>query len=353
LAESLERTTLFVSELPTETRGVAMRAYHRSVLGLALAALVAAAPAARADDPALPFKIVDQFNANFGVHPGFRANHAKGAVFEGTFTPAPSAKDFSKAAHLQDAPVPITVRFSNAGGLPDAPDTHPSMRTRGMAIKFHLPGGGITDIVSISSNGFPVSNGEDFLALIEAVGTTKPDSPHPTPLETFLSAHPVAAKALSSPQPIPVSYATLPFFGVNAFKFTNAAGVSHFGRYRIVPEAGEHYLSDADAAKLDPNFLADDVRTRLKTGPVKFKLLVQVAAPDDKTDDATVVWPDSRPLVELGEISIATADPDSLQAEKKLLFVPTNVTAGIDLSADPLLPLRAAAYGVSFGRRSK
>ena len=330
-----------------------MRVYHRSIFGLGLVMLVSVAPATRADDPALPFKIVDQFNANFGVHPGFRANHAKGAVFEGTFTPAPGAKDFSKAAHLQGGSVPITVRFSNAGGLPDAPDTHPSMRTRGMAIKFHLPGGAITDIVSISTNGFPVSNGADFLALIKALGETKPDSPHPTPIEAFLSTHPAAAKAVSVPQPIPASYATVPFYGVNAFKFTNAAGTSHFGRYRIVPEAGEHYLSDADAAKLEPNFLADDVRTRLKTGPVKFKLLVQVANPDDKTDDATVVWPDSRPLVELGEIVITTADPDSLQAEKKLLFLPTNITPGIDLSADPILPLRAAAYGISYGRRSK
>lgn len=329
-----------------------MRAFQALGLGL-VAAVFAAVSMAHADDPALPFKIVDQFNANFGVHPGFRANHAKGAVFEGTFTPAPGAKDFSKAAHLQGGPVPITVRFSNAGGLPDAPDTHPSMRTRGMAIKFHLSGGGITDIVSISTNGFPVSNGADFLALIKAVGETKPDSPHPTPLETFLSVHPIAAKALSTPQPIPASYATVPFYGVNAFKFTNAAGVSHFGRYRIVPEAGEHYLSDADAAKLEPDFLADDVRTRLKSGPVKFKLLVQVAQADDKTDDATVVWPETRQLVELGEVVIVTADPDSLQTEKKLLFLPTNITSGIELSADPILPLRAAAYGVSFGRRSK
>jgi catalase len=153
------------------------------------------------------------------------------------------------------------------------------------------------------------------------------------------------------PQPIPASYATQPYFGVNAFKFTNAAGVTKFGRYRIVPEAGEHYVSDADAAKMPPNFLSDDVKTRLKTAPVKFKLQVQLAAPDDVTNDATVVWPDSRPLVELGEIAIATADPDSLAAEKKLLFVPTNVTPGIAASDDPIIALRGQAYGVSFARR--
>jgi catalase len=45
--------------------------------------------------------------------------------------------------------------------------------------------------------------------------------------------------------------------------------------------------------------------------------------------------------------------PDSLEAEKKLLFMPTNLTAGIELSDDPLPSVRAAAYAVSFGRRSQ
>ena len=66
---------------------------------------VAQAPAPPAPAP-LPVRLVDQFNTMFGVHPGFRANHAKGSVFEGTFTPAPTAKSLSKAAHLQNAAVP-------------------------------------------------------------------------------------------------------------------------------------------------------------------------------------------------------------------------------------------------------
>jgi catalase len=311
---------------------------------------VAQAPAAPAPAP-LPVRLVDQFNTMFGVHPGFRANHAKGSVFEGTFTPAPTAKSLSKAAHLQKAAVPITVRFSNGGGLPDMPDTHPSYRTRGMAVKFQLPSGKFTDIVCISTNGFPVSNGEDFLSLLKAIAATTPDSPKPTPIETFLGSHPAAAKAVATPQPIPKSYATEAYFGVNAFKFTNEAGESQFGRYQLVPEAGKHYLSDEAAAKLPPNFLSDDVKARLKKGPVKFKLLVQLAKPGDTINDATAVWPDSNPTVKLGTITITKADPDSLAAEKKLLFVPTAVTDGIAPSDDPIIALRGQAYGVSFARR--
>jgi catalase len=327
-----------------------MRLKQILAAGCGLAVLMVV-PVGRAADAPLSVRLVDQFNTMFGVHPGFRANHAKGAVFQGTFTPAPTASALSSAAHLQSTTVPITVRFSNGGGLPDMGDDHPSYRTRGMAIKFHLPGGKDTDIVAISTNGFPVSNGEDFLGLLKAIAGSGPNAPKPTPIETFLGSHPAAARAVATPQPIPASYATLPYFGVNAFKFTNAAGVTKFGRYRIVPEAGEHYVSDADAAKLPPNFLSDDVKARLKTAPVKFKLVVQVAEAGDVTNDATVGWPDSRPQVELGEIAITAADPNSLATEKKLLFVPTNVTPGIAPSDDPLIALRGQAYGVSFARR--
>jgi catalase len=45
--------------------------------------------------------------------------------------------------------------------------------------------------------------------------------------------------------------------------------------------------------------------------------------------------------------------PNSLETQKKLLFLPTNLTPGIELSDDPLPSVRAAAYGVSFGRRNQ
>jgi catalase len=45
--------------------------------------------------------------------------------------------------------------------------------------------------------------------------------------------------------------------------------------------------------------------------------------------------------------------PNSVEAQKNLLFLPTKLTAGIELSDDPLPSVRAAAYGVSFGRRSQ
>jgi len=60
----------------------------------------AVAEEAPASQKSLPEQIVDAFNGVFGVHTGARANHAKGVILEGTFTPSASAASVSKAAHL-------------------------------------------------------------------------------------------------------------------------------------------------------------------------------------------------------------------------------------------------------------
>ena len=56
-------------------------------------------------------------------------------------------------------------------------------------------------------------------------------------------------------------------------------------------------------------------------------------------------------LAAFGHLDKAVAD--SLAAQKKLLFLPTRLTDGIELSDDPLVAVRSAAYGVSFSRRSR
>src|ERR1700730_6141398 len=132
-----------------------MRSLQSVAVNIAFSVLMAAsATCADAEDEPLGVRLVDQLNALYGSHPVVRANHAKGAVFEGMFTPAQGADALSSAVFLKGAPTPLVIRFSNAGGVPDAPDTHPSTdRIRGMAIKFRLPDGSEADIVCISANG--------------------------------------------------------------------------------------------------------------------------------------------------------------------------------------------------------
>ncbi len=131
-------------------------------------------------------KLVDALNALFGVHPGFRATHAKGVICEGTFTPNAAAASLCRAPHLAGGTTPVTVRFSDFTGIPNIPDTDPNASPRGMGIKFHVAGGPDTDIVAHSFNGFPVGTAEEFLDFLEALGKSGPDAPKPTPIEVFL-----------------------------------------------------------------------------------------------------------------------------------------------------------------------
>ena len=61
-------------------------------------------------------------NKVYGVHPGFRANHAKGVVAEGTFMATPDAARLSKAVIFNGSPILVTVRFSDSTGIPNLPD---------------------------------------------------------------------------------------------------------------------------------------------------------------------------------------------------------------------------------------
>ena len=219
-----------------------------------------AADAPSADAKPVPQAAVEALNKlSGGPHAGYRANHAKGVLVMGSFTSAKGAASLSKAPHFAAGKtVPVVVRFSNGTGVPALPDADPNASPHGIAIRFNLPGGANTDIVSISSNGFPVATPEEFVALLEAIGQSGPAAAKPTPVEQFMGSHPVALKWATTPRPAPVSFGTLAFYGVNAFKFTNAKGQSHFVRYQILPVAGESALSDSDAAKAAPNYLMDE-----------------------------------------------------------------------------------------------
>jgi len=166
-----------------------------------------------------------------------------------------------------------------------------------------------------------------------------------------LGSHPTAKAFVEAPKPPPVSFATLPYFGINSFKFTNAAGTVTFGRYQLQPLAGNKFLTTEEAAKAGPDYLVDEIGERVSHGPVKFKLLLQVAEPSDKIDDPSIAWPDSRKKVELGTIAINKTTKESHTADT-WLFLPGAVVPGIE-AADPMIGVRSAAYPISFARRFK
>lgn len=296
-------------------------------------------------------QIIDAMNKVYGVFPGYRANHAKGVVVEGSFKASPEAATLTKSPIFAGATLPVTVRFSDGGGQPSVHDTTAAANPHGMAIKFHLANGEDSDIVVNALKFFPVATPEDFRDLLLAVAASPPGSPKPTKVEAFVAEHPSVAKA-NATLGIPASFAQEQYNGVDAFVFTNAAGMKQAFRYIIAPDQVVH-LSTADAAGKPANYLVDELPARLKTGGVTFHIKAQLAAPGDQTKDPTQPWPDDRKVVDLGVLTIDKTVADSASAQKKLLFLPGNLTDGIEPSDDPLIAARDAAYAVSFGRRSE
>jgi len=296
-------------------------------------------------------KILATFAKIFGEHPGIRPAHGKGTLLNGTFTPSAAAADLSIAQHFQQASTPVLVRFSDSTGLPNIPDTDPNAVPKGIGVRFVLGDRVHTDVISHSTDGFPTRTGEEFLEFLEAQATSDPANLAGSPLEAFLGSHPAALRFVQAPKPFPVSFAQESYFGVTALKFTNAAGQSRFGRYHIVPEAGNEYLSESEVQSKDGNYLFTELAERIAGEPVRFTLAVQLAEDTDVVDDATIHWPSDREVRELGTVELTTPVTDDAAQQKHVIFDPIPRLAGIEPSDDPLLELRAALYLISGRRR--
>lgn len=303
---------------------------------------------AMAEEASLAEQIVDALNKADGAWPGYRANHAKGLVTEGHFQPTAEAAKLSTAGLFKGGAIPVTIRFSSGSGIPNVADGSPRANPHGFSVKFHLPDGGETDMVTNARKFFPVATGEEFRDLELAVAASPAGAPKPTALERFAETHPLVAVPLE----MPASLAQEQYNGLNTFFLVNQDGARQPVRYMVVPPEVVH-LTREEAARRPPDFLFDEIRARIGQGGVRFELKAQLAEPGDPLTDATKVWPKERAVVTLGTFVIEKVVADSAAAEKSLLFLPGNVTDGIEASDDPLIAARDEAYAVSFARRSQ
>ena len=139
-----------------------------------------------------PEEMIDGLNSVFGLHRGRRTLHAKGTFCRGTFTPTEEAGRLSRAIHMQ-GPVEVTARLSNGSGDPASLDY--SADVRGLAVTFHLPDSGRTDILAQTSPRFPVRTPDDFLALTRAV---QPGAGLLWRFPAYLARHPGAVTTLAA-----------------------------------------------------------------------------------------------------------------------------------------------------------
>ena len=293
-------------------------------------------------DP-LAVEAVDAINAISGAHAGHRAAHAKGTLLTGTFTPSPDASELTTAAHMQGGPSRVTVRFSNGGGDPGIPDY--AREGRGMAVKMYLADGSKTDIVGLTLPCFFVRTPEDFIAFTKA--RLEPEKLMPD----FLGAHPEALPAIQAALGAdpPESYATCTYNAIHSFRWLDAGGGSRWVRYRFEPEAGERTLAGDEAKARGRDYLQEEILAR---GESAFRLLVVLAEEGDDIDDPTVAWPPEREQVEVGRLVLTGPDTERERDGDILVFDPTRVIEGIDLSGDAILRFRPRAYSASVERRT-
>src|SRR6202161_597017 len=249
-------------------------------------------------------ELVEMIHADFqGFHPGYRGVHAQARYYGVPSKATPETKQLSRAVHLQGNPVPVTVRHSNSrSGNPWGPAT-----TASMAVRFYLPDGTVTDLVSLPIPLFFARTPDETLEFLEAV---RPDpitgQPDPNTIGPFLAARPWIAHAVQLAKSLPasVSLAQTAFHMLHAFRFVNASDEAQYARYHWEPEAGVAGQTLEELQKQPPSYLFGEVQARRRKAPVVFNLVLQLAGDGDPLGDPNAPWPDNRPRVRIGRLEV-------------------------------------------------
>jgi catalase len=296
-----------------------------------------------------PDDAIEAIRGTGGAQPGCRALHAKGTLYRGTFTATPEAPGLSRAKHLDGSTVPALIRFSNGSGNPAQRDGSPGVR--GMAVKFTLPDGSTTDVSTQTARLFVSSTPDGFVDLLKAM---RPGLTTPLRMAQYFLTHPRllgALPLLRDANRVPASYATTEYHGLHAFRWLGTDGSARFVRYHLIPVAGEQYLSASAAHSKGPDFLTDELSTRLESGPVRFDFRVQTAGPKDSTVDPSAPWQGTE-TVTVGTLEITGLDTEREHGDDIVVFDPMRVTDGIEPSDDPVLRFRTLAYSASVKLRT-
>jgi catalase len=291
--------------------------------------------------------------ANGKVFPGYRRAHAKGVCVAGHFDANGAGVALSRASVFARGSVPVIGRASTGGGNPMAPDGRNVFHALGL--RFALPGGEEWRMAIDHTPIFVVSNPIDFVELQNAStpdpATGKPD---PARIAAFVGSHPETAAFLDymKTAPLPSSFANGPYYSINTFRFIDAKGTSRMVRWQFEPEAPFAGLDKTTLDKEPADFLFDELLARMKRGPVRWHLIVMVANPGDRTDNATIRWTGPHRQIDVGTLVLDRASTEEAGNCRDYNYDPLILPRGVAASDDPLLPARSAAYSASFRRRA-
>lgn len=297
-----------------------------------------------------PKTLVNALEANNGIHPGYRRNHAKGVCVAGYFQSSAEARAYSTAQVFSEARTPVIGRLALPSGNPYAPDS--SVPIRSFALQFSQANGQQWRTGMNSMPVFPVGTPEAFYQLLKA-GAPDPATgkPNPANMPAFFASHPETAPFLAwvkTAKPS-ASYATETYNGINAFYLVNASGQRQAVRWGVVPVSQD---APGATASDGSDFLEKDLMQRLAAGPVSWHLQITLANPGDPVDDASKAWTGEHKVLDAGTLVVQSSEAQLDGDCRDINFDPLILPSGIEASNDPLLAARSAAYASSYLRRT-
>ncbi|WP_295685773.1 catalase family peroxidase [uncultured Nevskia sp.] len=300
-----------------------------------------------------PARFVDVIEkANGEVSAGYRRAHAKGVCIAGTFESNGAGAALSKARVFAAGKLPVLGRMSIGGGSPHAADS--GGRVRSLSLQLIADDGQEWRTAMNSFPVFMVATAQGFYDLnVASTADPATGKPDPAKMAAFGKAHPEAAPFFEWAKTAPwsTSLASTTYNGVNAFRFVDAAGGSRYVRWSMRPQTPFEAMDAEQLKAADPNFLSADLATRLAAGPLRWDLVVTVAAASDPIADPTKAWPEDRQQIVVGTLIVDRTEPQINGACRDINFDPLVLPTGIEGSDDPILAARSAIYSVSFNRR--
>jgi catalase len=278
---------------------------------------------------------------------GYRANHAKGVAVSGYFDSNGNGQEISRAGGFAPGRTPVLGRFSFGGGNPHVADD-PSL-ARGLGLAFAFPSGEQWRMALLNLPVFPDSSPQGFyertLAAKPVPATGKPD---PDAMATFLAAHPETERAMELIKAAPPSpgFADSTYRSLMAFYFVNDHGVRTPVRWSLEP-----MQAALPAGNGDDRLFAALIR-QMRTGPLRWRMLLTVGDPQDPVTDATVPWPAERRVIDAGTLTLDTVETERRGNSRDINFDPMVLPDGIQPSDDPILSARSAVYAASYRLRT-
>src|SRR3954467_6538886 len=293
-----------------------------------------------------------------------RVVHARGAtafgvfVADGTVGDEPISK-YTRAKLFQEKgkETEVAVRFSTVAGGRDSSEA--VRDPRGFAVKFYTEDGN-WDLVGNNLGVFFI---RDAIKFPDFIHSQKPDPVNfdrqvPNRVFDFWSQTPEAMHMITlvlGPRGLPSSYRFMQGFGVNTYKWVNAAGETKLVKYHWLPKQGVKSYTAADAAAVQAASLGShtkDLYDAIERGEFpEWELNVQLMDDSEHPEldfdplDDTKVWPEEIfPLRPVGRMVLDRMPTDFFAENEQIAFGTGVLVDGLDFSDDKMLVGRTFSY---------